>query len=133
MARLHRHHAKAGQRNGRGDPGLGTRLLRECFTHANVLASRVTRRIRGSWESLKGKRRRFPTESLIQLPQTLEQFVCGERAIMRIEHTLSLRAMCAGRSAFSSSEPRTGSAIVMGCRISTRRCVYGTFAGLTFY
>ena len=50
------------------------------FTHANV--GRLTRYEDGFedlWESLKGKRRRFPTESLIQLPQTLEQFVRGER------------------------------------------------------
>ncbi len=50
------------------------------FTHANV--GRITRhegRFEGLWESLKGKRRRFPTETLIQLPQTLEQFVRGER------------------------------------------------------
>jgi PRTRC genetic system protein B len=50
------------------------------FTHANV--GRLTRHeggFEGLWESLKGKRRRFPSESLIQLPQTLEQFVRGER------------------------------------------------------
>jgi PRTRC genetic system protein B len=50
------------------------------FTHANV--GRLTRREGGFeslWESLKGKRRRFPTESLIQLPQTLDQFVRGEQ------------------------------------------------------
>ena len=50
------------------------------FTHANV--GRLTRHqggFEGLWESLKGKRRRFPTETLIQLPQTLEQFVRGER------------------------------------------------------
>jgi PRTRC genetic system protein B len=50
------------------------------FTHANV--GRLTRHeggFEGLWESLKGKRRRFPTGSLIQLPQTLDQFVRGER------------------------------------------------------
>lgn len=50
------------------------------FTHANV--GRLTRHeggFEGLWESIKGKRRRFPTGSLIQLPQTLEQFVHGER------------------------------------------------------
>jgi PRTRC genetic system protein B len=50
------------------------------FTHANV--GRLTRHeggFEGLWEALKGKRRRFPTESLIQLPQTLDQFVRGER------------------------------------------------------
>ena len=49
------------------------------FTHANV--GRLTRHDRGFeglWESLKGKRRRFPAETLIQLPQTLEQFVRGD-------------------------------------------------------
>jgi PRTRC genetic system protein B len=51
------------------------------FTHANV--GRLTRHeggFEGLWEALKGKRRCFPTESLIQLPQTLDQFVRGERA-----------------------------------------------------
>ena len=50
------------------------------FTHANV--GRITRHeggFEGLWSGLKGKRRRFPTESLIQLPQTLEQFVRGEQ------------------------------------------------------
>jgi PRTRC genetic system protein B len=50
------------------------------FTHANV--GRITRHeggFEGLWESLKGTRRRFPTETLIQLPQTLDQFVRGER------------------------------------------------------
>ena len=50
------------------------------FTHANV--GRLTRYqsgFEGLWESLKGKRRRFPSETLIQLPQTLEQFVRGEQ------------------------------------------------------
>ncbi len=50
------------------------------FTHANV--GRITRHdggFEGLWESLKGKRRRFPAETLIQLPQTLEQFVHGEQ------------------------------------------------------
>jgi len=50
------------------------------FTHANV--GRLTRHdggFEGLWKSLKGKRRRFPAETLIQLPQILEQFVCGDR------------------------------------------------------
>ena len=50
------------------------------FTHANV--GRLTRHQGGFeslWKSLKGKRRPFPSETLIQLPQTLEQFVRGER------------------------------------------------------
>jgi PRTRC genetic system protein B len=50
------------------------------FTHANV--ARITRHeggFEGLWESLKNKRGRFPTKTLIQLPQTLVQFVRGER------------------------------------------------------
>jgi PRTRC genetic system protein B len=50
------------------------------FTHANV--GRLTRHeggFEGLWGALKSKRRRFPTETLIQLSQTLEQFVRGER------------------------------------------------------
>ncbi|MFP5207306.1 MAG: PRTRC system protein B [Acidobacteriota bacterium] len=50
------------------------------FTHANI--GRLTRHqggFEGLWESLKGRRKRFPSETLIQLPQTLEQFVRGER------------------------------------------------------
>ena len=50
------------------------------FTHANV--GRLTRHeegFEGLWSGLKGKRRRFPSETLIQLPQTLAEFVRGER------------------------------------------------------
>jgi hypothetical protein len=50
------------------------------FTHANV--GRITRHregFEGLWASLSGKRTRFPTEALIVLPQTLAQFVRGER------------------------------------------------------
>jgi PRTRC genetic system protein B len=50
------------------------------FTHANV--GRLTRHeggFEGLWESLKCRRGRFPAETLIQLPQTLEQFVRGEQ------------------------------------------------------
>ena len=50
------------------------------FTHANV--GRLTRHPGGFeelWVSLAGKRRSFPRETLIVLPQTLAQFVRGER------------------------------------------------------
>ena len=50
------------------------------FTHANV--GRLTRHpdgFEGLWSGLAGKRRPFPRETLIVLPQTLEQFVRGER------------------------------------------------------
>jgi hypothetical protein len=50
------------------------------FTHANV--GRLTRHeggFEGLWTGLAGKRRRFPLQTLIVLPQTLTQFVRGER------------------------------------------------------
>lgn len=50
------------------------------FTHANV--GRLTRHPGGFeelWVSLAGKRRSFPCETLIVLPETLAQFVRGER------------------------------------------------------
>ena len=50
------------------------------FTHANV--GRLTRHesgFDGLWSGLTGKRHKFPLESLIVLPQTLTQFVRGER------------------------------------------------------
>ncbi len=50
------------------------------FTHANV--GRLTRHPDGFedlWVPLAGKRRSFPRETLIVLPQTLAQFVRGER------------------------------------------------------
>jgi PRTRC genetic system protein B len=50
------------------------------FTHANV--GRLTRHesgFDGLWSGLTGKRQKFPVESLIVLPQTLTQFVRGER------------------------------------------------------
>ena len=50
------------------------------FTHANV--GRLTRHeggFEGLWTGLAGKRNRFPLETLIVLPQTLTQFVRGER------------------------------------------------------
>jgi hypothetical protein len=49
------------------------------FTHANV--GRMTRHaggFEGLWSNLD-KRKMFPVETLIQLPQTLAQFVRGER------------------------------------------------------
>jgi PRTRC genetic system protein B len=48
------------------------------FTHANV--GRLTRHEGGHealWGELVGKRRTFPSESLIQLPQTLSEFIKG--------------------------------------------------------
>jgi PRTRC genetic system protein B len=65
---------------GAAIPAWERGFYESAFTHANV--GRLTRHeggFEGLWESLKGKRGRFPTESLIQLPQTLEQFVRGER------------------------------------------------------
>jgi PRTRC genetic system protein B len=50
------------------------------FTHANV--GRLTRHpggFEGLWTALAGKRKLFPLETLIVLPQTLAQFVRGER------------------------------------------------------
>jgi PRTRC genetic system protein B len=50
------------------------------FTHANV--GRLTRHesgFDGLWSGLTGKRQKFPLETLIVLPQTLAQFVRGER------------------------------------------------------
>jgi PRTRC genetic system protein B len=50
------------------------------FTHSNV--GRLTRHKRGFdglWGELAGKRRTFPAEMLIPLPQTLAQFVRGEK------------------------------------------------------
>ncbi len=50
------------------------------FTHANI--GRITRHpggFEGLWRALSGKRTRFPADSLIVLPQTLAQFVRGER------------------------------------------------------
>jgi PRTRC genetic system protein B len=50
------------------------------FTHANV--GRLTRHtggFEGLWRELADKRRPFPQATLIQLPQTLTEFVRGER------------------------------------------------------
>jgi hypothetical protein len=50
------------------------------FSHANV--GRLTRHpggFEGLWLELANKRKRFPVETLIRLPQTLAQFVRGDR------------------------------------------------------
>jgi PRTRC genetic system protein B len=50
------------------------------FTHANV--GRLTRHeggFEGPWSRLADKRKQFPVETLIQLPQALADFVRGER------------------------------------------------------
>ena len=50
------------------------------FTHANV--GRLTRHsggFEGLWKELTDERKRFPVATLIQLPQTLAQFVRDER------------------------------------------------------
>ncbi len=50
------------------------------FTHANI--GRLTRHeggFEGLWSGLANKRKAFPGETLISLPQTLAQFVRGER------------------------------------------------------
>jgi hypothetical protein len=50
------------------------------LTHANV--GRLTRHnggFEGLWRELADKRKRFPVRTLIQLPQTLAQFVRGGR------------------------------------------------------
>jgi PRTRC genetic system protein B len=55
-------------------------FFESAFTHANV--GRITRYREGFealWASLAGKGTRFPASSLIVLPQTLAQFVRGER------------------------------------------------------
>jgi PRTRC genetic system protein B len=51
------------------------------FTHANV--GRLTRHPGGFeslWTDLADRKKAFPVETLIRLPQTLEQFVRGERS-----------------------------------------------------
>ena len=50
------------------------------FTHANV--GRLTRHpggFEGLWSELADKRKPFPVKALIALPETLAQFVRGER------------------------------------------------------
>jgi hypothetical protein len=78
--RLHRIDAAAGERIRRGNIRLGAGLLYEsAFTHSNV--GRLTRHkggFEGLWSGLTGKRRLFPLETLIILPETLAQFVREE-------------------------------------------------------
>jgi PRTRC genetic system protein B len=62
-------------------PRWETAFYESAFTHANV--GRLTRHsggFDGLWSELAGKRRSFPSETLIVLPQTLAQFVRGERS-----------------------------------------------------
>lgn len=50
------------------------------FTHSNI--GRLTRHaggFEGLWCELAGKKKPFPVKTLIQLPQTLEEFVRGDR------------------------------------------------------
>lgn len=50
------------------------------FTHANVgRLSRHAGGFDGLWSELVGKKKAFPVKTLIRLPQTLAQFVRGER------------------------------------------------------
>ena len=55
-------------------------VYESAFTHANI--GRLTRHeggFEGLWTGLAGKRKQFPLQTLIVLPQTLTQFVRGER------------------------------------------------------
>ena len=61
-------------------PGWERGFYESAFTHANV--GRLTRHeggFDGLWGGLAGKRKQFPTGTRIALPQTLAEFVCGER------------------------------------------------------
>jgi len=61
-------------------PAWESGFYESAFTHANV--GRLTRHeggFDGLWSGLAGKRSRFPLETLIALPQTLAEFVRGER------------------------------------------------------
>jgi PRTRC genetic system protein B len=50
------------------------------FTHANVgRLSRHSQGFEGLWNGLRDKRKPFPMETLIHLPQTLSEFVRGDR------------------------------------------------------
>jgi PRTRC genetic system protein B len=58
-----------------------TGFYESAFTHANI--GRLTRHsggFEGLWSELADKRKPFPGETLIVLPQTLAQFVRGERS-----------------------------------------------------
>ena len=62
-------------------PKWETGFSESAFTHANV--GRLTRHsggFEGLWSELADKRKPFPGETLIVLPQTLAQFVRGERS-----------------------------------------------------
>lgn len=59
-------------------PAWERAFYESAFTHANV--GRLTRHpggFEGLWADLADRRRPFPVKTLIQLPQTLEQFVRG--------------------------------------------------------
>jgi len=61
-------------------PGWEQGFYESAFTHSNI--GRLTRHPGGFeelWAGLADKRRPFPLETLITLPQTLTQFVRGER------------------------------------------------------
>ncbi len=65
--------------SGASIPAWERGFYESAFTHANV--GRLTRHeggFGGLWSALTGKRQKFPVETLIVLPQTLTQFVCGE-------------------------------------------------------
>lgn len=60
-------------------PAWESAFYESAFTHANV--GRLTRHPRGFeglWAEIADRRKPFPVKTLIQLPQTLEQFVRGE-------------------------------------------------------
>ena len=62
-------------------PKWETGFYESAFTHANV--GRLTRHnggFEGLWSELADKRKPFPGETLIILPQTLAQFVRGDKA-----------------------------------------------------
>ena len=61
-------------------PGWEQGFYESAFTHANV--GRLTKYesgVEGLWTELAGRRKRFPSDTLIQLPQTLADFLTGER------------------------------------------------------
>jgi len=71
--------ARTVRRLRRFQPGSAG-FYESAFTHANV--GRLTRHeggFDGLWSGLTGKRQKFPLETLIVHPQTLTQFVRGER------------------------------------------------------
>ena len=61
-------------------PGWEQGFYESAFTHANV--GRLTKHeggFEGLWTELAGSRKRFPSDTLIQIPQTLAAFLNGER------------------------------------------------------